>query len=78
MRVDSPGKTKGLALVEDLGTRWEKETDSPLPLGGILASRRLSPETISRVQSVIHDSLLYALSNPEEAMLSMRRYARIQ
>ncbi|MEC7680469.1 MAG: 1,4-dihydroxy-6-naphthoate synthase [Planctomycetota bacterium] len=67
---------QGLALVEDLGTRWERETDSPLPLGGILASRHLSPETISRVQAVIHDSLLYALSNPEEAMLSMRRYAQ--
>ncbi len=29
-------QAQGLSLVEDLGTRWESETHSPLPLGGIL------------------------------------------
>ncbi|MDB4338766.1 1,4-dihydroxy-6-naphthoate synthase [Rubripirellula sp.] len=66
----------GLDLVEDLGTRWERETESPLPLGGILASRQLDNETIARVQSVIKASLEYGLTHPEEALTSMRLHAQ--
>ena len=36
----------GLDCVEDLGTRWEAETESPLPLGGILANRNLDNDLI--------------------------------
>ena len=53
-------QAQGLALVEDLGTRWESETGSPLPLGGMLARRRLPAATIAAVQRVIHDSLMLA------------------
>jgi len=67
---------QSLHLVEDLGTRWEQETQSPLPLGGILASRRLPSDIIAAVQSVISDSLAYAHQNPDEAILSMRKYAQ--
>ena len=49
---------QGLALVEDLGLRWEKETGAPLPLGGIVASRSLPADTIKAVQGVIADSVL--------------------
>lgn len=69
-------KRQSLHLVEDLGTRWEQETNAPLPLGGILASRRLKPEIIARVNAVISDSLAYAHQNPSEARLSMRKYAQ--
>lgn len=67
---------QGLFLVEDLGSRWEKETESPLPLGGILASRKLDPETIAKVQEVIHDSIQLSLSAPESALPTMRKYAQ--
>lgn len=66
----------GLALVEDLGTRWERETGCPLPLGGIVASRRLPAATIATVQRVIHDSLMLALRDREAALPTMRRYAQ--
>ena len=65
----------GLSLVEDLGTRWETETNSPLPLGGILASKELDRETVAKVQSVIRDSILYANADPESALPTMRKYA---
>jgi 1,4-dihydroxy-6-naphthoate synthase len=68
----------GLALVEDLGARWEAETACPLPLGGILASRRLDAGTIAAVQGVIHDSLRLALADPAAALPTMRAYAREQ
>lgn len=67
---------EGLSLVEDLGTRWEEATGSPLPLGGILASRRLPPKVIDCAEAVIRDSLLYALEHREEALVTMRQYAQ--
>ncbi len=67
---------QGLYLVEDLGGRWEAETGSPLPLGGIVASRQLPAATLAAVQQVIHDSLQYALADPAAALPTMRRYAQ--
>jgi 1,4-dihydroxy-6-naphthoate synthase len=67
---------QGLFLVEDMGARWEEETGSPLPLGGIVASRRLSPETLATVQQVIHDSLRLALADRPAALPTMRKYAQ--
>jgi 1,4-dihydroxy-6-naphthoate synthase len=67
---------QGLALVEDLGTRWETETQSPLPLGGLVARRSLGTETIRLVESVILESILYGLRNRDAAIPTMRRYAQ--
>jgi 1,4-dihydroxy-6-naphthoate synthase len=66
----------GLHLVEDLGTRWEAETRSPLPLGGIVAARRLPADVIAAVQGVIHDSLALARANPAAALPTMRAHAQ--
>jgi 1,4-dihydroxy-6-naphthoate synthase len=68
----------GLSLVEDLGSRWEAETKCPLPLGGIVASRRLDAGTIAAVQGVIHDSLRLARADPAAALPTMRAHAREQ
>ena len=67
---------QGLTLVEDLGLRWETESDCPLPLGGIVASRSLPADTIARVQRVIADSLRFALANPAAPLPTMRDYAQ--
>jgi len=67
---------EGLSLFEDLGTRWEQETSCPLPLGGIVARRSLSHETIATVQAVIHDSLQLALSDRNLPLPTMRKYAQ--
>lgn len=66
----------GLFLVEDLGTRWEKETRCPLPLGGIVAEKRLPSAVISTVHSVIRDSLEHSLANRTSALPTMRKYAQ--
>ena len=67
---------QGLTLVEDLGFRWEAETGTPLPLGGIVASRSLPADTIARVQRVIADSLRFALANPAAPLPTMRDHAQ--
>jgi 1,4-dihydroxy-6-naphthoate synthase len=66
----------GLHLVEDLGSRWEAETGCPLPLGGIVASRRLPAEVTAAVQQVIHDSLTLAMADPAAALPTMRAHAQ--
>lgn len=70
---------QGLGCVEDLGTRWEKETSSPLPLGGILVTQSLidsAPDVVATIQDVIQSSIKYAQSNPEEAITTMRTHAQ--
>jgi 1,4-dihydroxy-6-naphthoate synthase len=67
---------EGLGLVEDLGTRWETETSTPLPLGGIVARRSLPDDVIERVQAVLLDSLTLALNDPNIALPTMRKYAQ--
>lgn len=69
-------REQGLALVEDLGEVWERETSSPLPLGGIVARHRLGAERLATVQAVIRDSLKYGLAHRGEAVATMRRYAQ--
>ncbi len=67
---------EGLGLVEDLGARWEQTTGCPLPLGGLVASKRLSPETITTVQLVVRDSLEFALADRDAALPTMRKHAQ--
>lgn len=67
---------QGLALVEDLGTRWEQTTGVPLPLGGIIAAKRLPRQVLLDVQSVIQSSLLYGLRHRTETLPTMQRWAQ--
>ena len=69
-------QAQGLHLVEDLGSRWEAETSSPLPLGGIVAARRLGSGPIAAVQRAIRDSLARSLADPASALPTMRRHAQ--
>lgn len=69
-------ESEGLYLVEDLGTRWEAETNCPLPLGGIVGLRSLGLDTLRTVQAVIQDSLNYAMAHRNETLPTMRHYAQ--
>lgn len=67
---------QGLSLVADLGETWERQTNSPLPLGGILARRDQPDATVALVQAVIRESIEYGLANREETLSTMRQYAQ--
>jgi 1,4-dihydroxy-6-naphthoate synthase len=67
---------QGLSLVADLGQTWERQTNSPLPLGGILARREQPESTVALVQTVIRESIEYGLANREETLSTMKRYAQ--
>lgn len=67
---------QGLHLIKDLGTRWEQETASPLPLGGILARRSLGQEMLRDIQDTIRASIEYGLANRDETLSTMKKYAQ--
>jgi 1,4-dihydroxy-6-naphthoate synthase len=46
-------EAKGLHKITDLGDYWEKETDSPLPLGGIVIKRAVDKEISRQVDELI-------------------------
>jgi len=66
----------GLHLVEDLGLRWERETGTALPLGGIFARPHLGQDTLRSLQEAIRASLDWARAHPEATLPTMRRYAQ--
>lgn len=68
----------GLFLVEDLGARWERETKSPLPLGGILARLDLGADVHARLARAIRRSLDHARDHRDDALATMRRFAQEQ
>lgn len=53
-----------LELVADLGLEWERVTQLPLPLGGIVAKKTLPSEVIERVERVLRRSIEYAFAHP--------------
>ena len=69
-------ESQGLYCVTDLGTVWEQATNSPLPLGGLLAHRNLSGSVQAAIVDGIRRSLALAHDRPDAALLSMRRYAQ--
>jgi 1,4-dihydroxy-6-naphthoate synthase len=59
-------REKGLIKVMDLGNFWEMETKLPVPLGGIVANRKLPDDIKIKVQSLIRRSLEYSYANGKE------------
>jgi 1,4-dihydroxy-6-naphthoate synthase len=55
---------RNLELVADLGVEWERQTDLPLPLGGIVIKRELGDDVRHKVERVLKRSIEYAFANP--------------
>ena len=53
----------GLKLVRDLGDWWEETTGLPIPLGGIIASRKLNVEQVQDFDRVLRESTEYAMNS---------------
>lgn len=66
----------GLKKIIDLGDWWEKETDGPIPLGGIVARADLDPNRVASFDHALSQSIAYADANPDEVVPYMRRYAQ--
>ena len=54
---------KGLKKIIDLGEYWEQKLNVPIPLGGIIANRKMDAELIAKVDRLIKKSLEFAFTN---------------
>ena len=55
--------TKGLVNVIDLGDFWEKNTQSPIPLGGVVIKRSIEKSIQQQVDRLIKKSIEYSFAN---------------
>ena len=54
---------KGLIKIIDLGEFWEQKTQSPVPLGGIVAKRNIDITLLKKIDDLIKQSIEYSFSN---------------
>jgi 1,4-dihydroxy-6-naphthoate synthase len=66
----------GLHTVVDLGIWWQKETDTPLPLGVNAIRRDLAPELQASMSRVLRRSIEYSLTHRQEALAYALTFAR--
>jgi len=59
-------EAKGLTLLEDLGSVWEEEMRTPLPLAAIAIRRDLAP-LAPQVDAALKASVEYAFAQPSES-----------
>ncbi|MBC8051474.1 MAG: 1,4-dihydroxy-6-naphthoate synthase [Sphingobacteriaceae bacterium] len=67
---------KGLHRIIDLGEYWEKETESAIPLGGIVIKRDLPEEVKLKVNRVLQRSVEFAFANPKSGIQFIRSHAQ--
>lgn len=67
---------RNLCLVADLGKLWEQETSLPLPLGAIVAKRKLGEELISKFDKLLAQSVQYAFDNPLASRDFVKQHAQ--
>lgn len=67
---------KGLKKIIDLGDYWEKLTEAPIPLGGIVIKRELSEQLKLKFDRVLRRSIEYAFANPESSINFVKENAQ--
>lgn len=69
-------QSKGLYKVVDLGDYWEKTTQSPIPLGGIVIRRDLPLEIKEGINRLVRESVEFAFANPKSGIEYIRSHAQ--
>ena len=67
---------KGLKKIMDLGEYWEQQLNVPIPLGGIIANKRIDKELSLKVDRLIKKSLEYAFANYPFITDYVKQYAQ--
>ncbi|MGN6395732.1 MAG: menaquinone biosynthesis family protein [Mucilaginibacter sp.] len=67
---------KGLKKIIDLGDYWEKQTGCAIPLGGIVANRKLPSDIQHKINRVIRRSVEFAFENPKSGLEFIRSHAQ--
>jgi 1,4-dihydroxy-6-naphthoate synthase len=69
-------QNKGLKKIIDLGDYWEKKTGCAIPLGGIVANRRLPLDVQLKINRVLKKSVEFAFANPKSGLEFIRSHAQ--
>jgi 1,4-dihydroxy-6-naphthoate synthase len=70
-------QNEGLVLCRDLGQWWQETEDGlPLPLGGNVVHKRLSPRDRSAIAEVLQSGIQFSLDHRAEAVQHALQYAR--
>src|SRR5690554_2042246 len=69
-------ESRGLMKVEDLGDYWEKTTNMPIPLGGIVIKRNLPDAIKQKVNRVLRRSVQFAFDHPTSGIAFIRSHAQ--
>src|ERR1700760_852076 len=69
-------QNKGLKKIIDLGDYWEKQTGCAIPLGGIVANRRLPLEVQQKINRVLKKSVEFAFDHPKSGLEFIRSSAQ--
>jgi 1,4-dihydroxy-6-naphthoate synthase len=69
-------QNKGLKKIIDLGDYWEKQTGCAIPLGGIVANRKLSLDVQHKLNRVLRKSVEFAFGNPKSGLEFIRAHAQ--
>ncbi|MDB5110483.1 MAG: 1,4-dihydroxy-6-naphthoate synthase [Mucilaginibacter sp.] len=67
---------KGLKKIIDLGDYWEKQTGCAIPLGGIVANRKLPLDIQHKINRVLRRSVEFAFANPKSGLDFIRSHAQ--
>jgi len=67
---------KGLKKIIDLGDYWEKQTGCAIPLGGIVANRKLPLDVQHKINRVLKKSVEFAFANPKSGLEFIRSHAQ--
>jgi len=66
----------GFKKIVDMGEFWEKTTQSPIPLGGIVVRKELDQALQQKIDRVLKRSIQYAFKNPQSSVQYMKQYAQ--
>jgi 1,4-dihydroxy-6-naphthoate synthase len=69
-------QNKGLKKIIDLGNYWEKQTGCAIPLGGIVANRKLPLDVQHKINRVLKKSVEFAFANPKSGLEFIRSHAQ--
>ncbi|MBC7412832.1 MAG: 1,4-dihydroxy-6-naphthoate synthase [Bacteroidia bacterium] len=67
---------RGFVKIIDLGEYWQQLVNAPIPLGGIVVSRKLPIEVQQLVSQLIKESVQYAFANPEASKEYIQQHAQ--
>lgn len=69
-------QTRGLVLLEDLGSVWEARMQCPLPLAGIAVHRDLAECVAPAMDAALRASVAFAFAHPDASAAYVREHAQ--